>query len=197
MIPPVSEITRLHTDATASWHRSPISHPDSGIMNLVSRQHEQNFCLWHEEDKARSPAASDAEITAVKRNIDRFNQQRNDLIERLDDHITELLAKSGLCPTLDAAINTETAGSVIDRLSIMSLRIFHYDEQLAREDAGASHRVNVTRRLALCHEQCADLAASLQRLVDDLASGKLRHKTYRQLKMYNDPELNPAIYNAG
>ncbi len=194
MFPPVREITQLQSDAVQRWHRLPFEHPPNGFLALVSQQHEHNFRLWHEEDKARSPTANDAEIAQVKRNIDRLNQQRHDSIERLDDAIARTLEHSGVRPQDDTALNTETPGSVIDRLSIMSLRLFHYDEQLCRDDVDAGHRLTVTQRLARCRDQHVDLATSLQRLLDDLVAGRLRHKTYHQMKMYNDPTLNPAIY---
>jgi Protein of unknown function (DUF4254) len=194
MFPRVLDIAQYQIDAVERWHRLPVEHPITGLMSTVSTQHERNFLLWHEEDKARNPNALDAEIAAVKRNIDRFNQQRNDLIEKLDDAILQTLNEANVDVSADAKLNTETPGSAIDRLSIMSLRIFHYEEQLARSDVDAHHRERVSERLNLCRQQHTDLASSLQRLLDDLASGRMRHKTYRQMKMYNDPSLNPAIY---
>ncbi len=197
MFPRVLEIAQYQIDAVQRWHRSVIDHPSTGFMLIASAQHEQNFLLWHEEDKARNPIATDAEIATVKRNIDRFNQQRNDLIEKLDDAIAESLQIARVDVASDATVNTETPGSAIDRLSIMSLRIFHYEEQLARTDVDPAHRERVAERLKLCRQQHADLSSSLQKLLDDLVAGRMRHKTYRQMKMYNDPSLNPAIYSPG
>ncbi len=97
---------------------------------------------------------------------------------------------------IDARQNTETAGSAIDRLSIMALRIFHYEEQLARTDVDEQHQIKVETRLALCQTQRTDLASSLQDLVHDIAAGRKLHKVYRQMKMYNDPTLNPYLYKA-
>src|SRR6185503_15399300 len=98
-----------------------------------------NYRLWHEEDKARSPTASDAEIAQVKRAIDKLNQQRNDWIEKLDDWITEELARLHVAAPATAPQNTETLGSTIDRLSILALRIYHLIEQRDRADATAEH----------------------------------------------------------
>ena len=162
----------------------------------MCRQHEFNFRLWHEEDLARSPEATDERIAGVKRAIDRLNQHRNDAIEQLDDAIAELLAKSPVRAASSAPINTETPGSAIDRLSIMALRLYHYAEQLERADADAAHRAKVAERIAICRSQHADLSGSLQSLIDDLFAGRKQHKTYRQMKMYNDPSLNPAIYRS-
>lgn len=195
-LPPVTEITGLQIDTVAAWHQEPISNPYEGFKQLVCQQHEYNYRLWHEEDIARSPTADDTRIAAVKRAIDKLNQQRNDWIEKLDDAITALLARLHVTPAAEAPINTETPGSAIDRLSIMSLRLYHYREQLDRADADAEHRNKVAARIDLCHQQHADLAQSLQQLLDDLFDGKKRHKTYRQMKMYNDPSLNPEIYKS-
>lgn len=202
MFPRVLEIAQYQIDAVSRWHESAIDHPGTGfietsLISIVSAQHEQNFLLWHEEDKARNPIATDAEIANVKRNIDRFNQQRNDLIEKLDDAIAESLQNARVDVAASATVNTETPGSAIDRLSIMSLRIFHYEEQLTRTDVDPAHRERVAERLTLCRQQHADLSSSLQKLLDDLVAGRMRHKTYRQMKMYNDPSLNPAIYSRG
>ena len=191
-IPRVSEITKIQIDTVALWHIDPISNPFDGFMELVCRQHEFNYRLWHEEDIARSPTVTDQQIANVKRSIDKLNQARNDMIEKVDDAITEQLA--GVQVSSDAPINTETAGSAIDRLSIMSLRLYHYREQLERSDAGADHQAKVQQRIDLCEQQHADLSRSLQQLIDDISSGRKQHRTYRQMKMYNDPSLNPEIY---
>ncbi|WP_145390557.1 DUF4254 domain-containing protein [Stieleria neptunia] len=195
-LPSVSDITQLQIDTVAAWHRGPIENPYDGFKQLVCKQHEYNYRLWHQEDIARSPTADDVKIAAVKRAIDTLNQQRNDMIEKLDDAITELLGTLHVRPADGAPINTETAGSAIDRLSIMSLRLYHYREQLDRDDADASHRAMVAARIDLCQQQHTDLSNSLQALLVDIFDGKKQHKTYRQMKMYNDPSLNPEIYQS-
>lgn len=194
--PKVAELTELQIHTVALWHREPITNPYQGIQQLVCTQHEYNYRLWHEEDTARSPSATDQEIASVKRAIDKLNQARNDMIEKVDDAISDRLKQFGATPAAEARINTETAGSAIDRLSIMALRLYHYREQLDRDDIDDEHRDKVSVRVALCEQQHADLANSLQELLDDLFAGHRRHKTYRQMKMYNDPSLNPAIYRA-
>ena len=193
-LPPVSEITQLQIETVAAWHEGPIENSFEGFKKLVCQQHEYNYRLWHEEDIARSPTADDVKIAEVKRAIDKLNQQRNDMIEKLDDAITELLSTLRIQPSAGAPINTETAGSAIDRLSIMSLRLYHYREQLDRDDADAEHRSRVAERIDLCEQQHADLAESLQELLRDIFEGTKTHKTYRQMKMYNDPSLNPYLY---
>jgi hypothetical protein len=192
----VQSILELHENAVVRWHEREIDNPCEGFLALVCRQHEQNFRLWHQEDIARSPNVSDAELAEVKRSIDRLNQRRNDLIEALDDHLIAELALSGAHPAADARLNTETPGSVIDRLSILSLRIYHMREQAARADADEAHRAKAQARLKVLLEQRRDLSAALGELLEDLFAGRKRLKVYRQFKMYNDPTMNPYLYAA-
>ncbi len=186
-------ITRLHDDTTDAWHAPHDPERDSApsdLASLIRAQHRANFDLWHEEDKARDPAATDREIAAVKRAIDRLNQRRNDLVEQVDAH---LLAH--LQPNPQASLHSETPGLMIDRLSILALKIFHTQEEAQRASATEEHRQRNRDRLLLLVEQRADLARALDALFADIASGRRRFKLYRQMKMYNDPELNPAVYN--
>jgi hypothetical protein len=192
----VQAITDLHHEAVARWHQQEIDNPWDGLLGVVCTQHSFNFSLWHQEDIARSPDASDAQIAQVKRAIDRLNQQRNDWIERIDDWISEHLRRQGIVAQAEAPLNTETPGSATDRLSILALRIYHYEEQTRRADATPPHVASVREKLAVCLAQHADLARSLRELVADIAAGRKRHKTYRQLKMYNDPSLNPYLYQS-
>jgi uncharacterized protein DUF4254 len=192
----LDSITTLHRDCIARWHQQPIDNPHHGFSWKVCEQLSYNFRLWHEEDKARSPTAGDAEIAQVKRAIDKLNQQRNDWIEKLDDWITDELANRKIVAPDAAPQNTETLGSTIDRLSILALRIYHLIEQRDRADATTEHREGVARKLAIALAQHDDLTRSAQQLADDLFAGRKRHKTYRQLKMYNDPSLNPYLYKA-
>jgi uncharacterized protein DUF4254 len=189
-------ITRLHNDCITRWHQQPIDNPYDAFLKAVCEQLSYNFRLWHEEDKARSPTASDVEIAQVKRAIDKLNQQRNDWIEKLDDWTTEELAQQKVVAPAAAPQNTETLGSTIDRLSILALRIYHLQEQRDRPDATPEHLEGVTRKLAIALAQHDDLSRAAQQLADDLFAGRKRHKTYRQLKMYNDPALNPYLYQA-
>ena len=190
----VQQVLELHERTVALWHSQPISNDCTGVMQLVCQQHIFNYELWHQEDIARSPDVSDAEIAQVKRAIDRLNQARNDHIEKLDDWLTDQLNQQQVVPSSDAKQNTETPGSAIDRLSIMALRLYHYREQLQRTDTDAQHASKVDERIALCEEQRRDLSRSLAELLADILAGRRVHKTYRQMKMYNDPSLNPYLY---
>jgi hypothetical protein len=192
----LESITSLHRDCIARWHEQAIDNPYDGFPRIACEQLSYNFRLWHEEDKARSPTATDTEIAQVKRAIDKLNQQRNDWIEKLDDWITEDLARRNVVAPQSAPQNTETLGSSIDRLSILALRIYHLIEQRDRADASPEHRESVARTLAIALAQHDDLSRAAQQLADDLFAGRKRHKTYRQLKMYNDPSLNPYLYKA-
>jgi hypothetical protein len=192
----VQAIRQLHRDMVVRWHQQEVDNPYDGLLSAVCQQFSFNFRLWHEEDIARSPDADDSRIAQVKRNIDRLNQQRNDWIEKIDDRLTEMLAAEGVQPQSAARLNTETPGSVIDRLSILALRIYHMEEQIQRSDATPQHVAACQEKLAVCLMQQDDLSTSLGELLDDLRAGRKRHRTYRQLKMYNDPSLNPYLYQA-
>jgi hypothetical protein len=193
----VSAIIRLQHEMVVQWHQTPVDNAAEGFLGLVCQQHGYNYLLWHEEDVARSPDVGDAKVAQVKRAIDRYNQQRNDAIEKLDDWITDDLAKHNIQPPPRAKLNSETPGSVIDRLSILSLRMYHLDEQAQRADATAAHVKSVEQKLAICRMQHADLTQTLAELLNDIYAGQKRHRTYRMFKMYNDPTLNPYLYAPG
>src|SRR6478609_2310024 len=136
----VRQITELQHKTVARWHELAADNPYDGLLGIVCQQHQFNFLLWHEEDVARSPDVSDSRIAAVKRSIDRYNQQRNDWIEKIDEGLIQLLAAEGILARSGARLNTETPGSATDRLSVMSLRIYHLHEQLNRNDVDDHHR---------------------------------------------------------
>jgi hypothetical protein len=193
----VQAIRELHQTTVARWHEQEVDNSYDGFLHLVCFQHQQNFRLWHQEDIARSPNASSADLAAVKRAIDKLNQQRNDLIERLDDAIVAELAAARVQPRPDARLNTETPGSAIDRLSILALRIYHMEEQAARADADDAHRRRAAARLAILRQQHHDLSQSLEELLAEIFAGREQLQVYRQFKMYNDPTLNPRVYGEG
>lgn len=181
---------------TELWHGAGADAAREPLLALAQEEHRRNFELWHEEDKARAPRATAEQLAQVKRNIDGLNQQRNDLIERLDDCIREELAARKVRVRRGARWNSETPGSIVDRLSILSLRTCHMAEQCEREDGGAEHVRRCRARLAVLARQRRDLLRALEELLADLFTGRKQMKVYRQFKMYNDPSLNPAIYGA-
>jgi Protein of unknown function (DUF4254) len=200
------EVLGLHDARLADpgWPGNAIKPADpSDLMQWIAENHRNNCELWAQEDLARRLRASDAEITANKRAIDGFNQARNDATERVDEL---LLIGLGLVDANSArtdapvskvasgaALNSETAGSMIDRLSIMSLKIKAMREQTERVDVDEPHRASCRVKLARLQEQRGDLAGCLDDLLIQAAAGKRYFKVYRQFKMYNDPRLNPVL----
>ena len=137
--------------------------------------------------------ASDTEVAAVKRRIDRTNQLRNDLAEGAGPQVAGVAGGARLTQPA-APLHSESPGLIIDRLSILALKIYHTREEAERTDAPEGHAERNRERLAILREQRADLAACLDALWQDTVTGARRFKLYRQMKMYNDPALNPAIY---
>ena len=199
------EIVELQDRETRALHQAGIAvsgaKADAGPegradwLEAVRRQHRSNFELWHIEDEARAPGASDADLAGVKLRVDVTNQLRNDLAEQLDRVLLGWLEAKGL-PNPAAELNSESPGLMIDRLSILALKIYHTREEAERAGAPEGHAERNLERLAILEEQRRDLAGCLDALWRETLDGKRRFKLYRQLKMYNDPALNPAIYSA-
>lgn len=192
------EITSMHDAATRDWHKLTPPNlltlgPSETMLDLLRTQHQANFELWHLEDEARSIYSLDREIASVKRQIDRVNQRRNDLMEQFDAVLLRELNAQGL-PAHVAPLHSETPGLIVDRLSILSLKIFHSREEMERADATPGHIRRNRERLQMLEEQRSDLAQCLDRLWEQVVYGQRRFKLYRQLKMYNDPTLNPVLY---
>jgi hypothetical protein len=203
---PVADLVDWQDAAVVEWHRDPrgtearledqgwSTGPTwSGLGLAIGREHLTNVRLWHEEDEARRPDVGDEVIAGVKRRIDRLNQRRNDLIEAIDEAVTSALESAGVEPRSGSRLHSETPGAIIDRLSILALKIYHMREEAERGDAAASHRSVCAERLGILERQRADLAGCLRDLHDELLSGLATFRTYRQFKMYNDPETNPAV----
>ena len=190
-----ADIAALHDacHATPGWARSSSSRISEGLWQAIEDNHRCNCLLWEEEDLARRRNVPDAEIAGNKRAIDAYNQRRNDAIEGVDEHL--LAAFSGVNPARDSRLNSESPGAMIDRLSILSLRIHHMRLQTLRTEVDRAHLEACQAKLARLNEQRADLAACFDRLLGEAARGETRFKVYRQFKMYNDPNLNPAIYD--
>ena len=191
-----TEIAILHDRWTGEWHAElPQAVDESGndFLQTVFANHLANFNIWHAEDEARLPEASDQRVVRAKRTIDRENQRRNDFAELCDTILLDYLERHML-PNPEAELHTETPGLIIDRLSILSLKLFHTAEEVYRLDAPAGHAARNRERHHILIEQCDDLVRGLDRLWQQVLAGERRFKQYRQLKMYNDPTLNPALY---
>ena len=179
-----------------NWHvhLSPATNPykkDSMDYILYSKNHIDTI-QWHVEDEIRRADIADSEIAKLKRQIDALNQERTNLVEVLDDYFLNLyktvIIESG------ARLNSETPAWLIDRMSILELKIYHMQEQTERKDADESHINQCKAKLAILLEQRKDLSTCLTELLEDLQQGKKFMKVYRQMKMYNDKNLNPALY---
>ncbi len=188
------EITAFHDrcHGSAGWAKSGAQIFPSGLWQAIEDNHRCNCLLWDEEDLARRRNVPDAEIAANKRAIDGYNQKRNDAIERIDEQVLALFSSM---ENENARLNSETPGAMIDRLSILSLKIHHMRLQTLRSDVARTHVEDCLAKLNRLNEQRADLAACLDRLLAEVERGETRFKVYRQFKMYNDPALNPALYN--
>ncbi len=189
-------IISQHDRLTALWHEEPAATPSESygrFLDTVIAQHLANFQLWHTEDDARSPHATDHDLAEVKRAIDRINQRRNDLTETCDMVLLDHLRPLNL-PNPKAELNSESPGLIIDRLSILALKIFHTTEEVERHDAPQGHAERNRQRLQILKDQRDDLAGCLDRLWQQTLTRRRRFNLYLQLKMYNDPALNPSVY---
>jgi hypothetical protein len=189
--------------ALPGWPQDEPDAPPGELWQWIQTNHRNNSLLWAEEDLARRTTVADAAIAANKRAIDGYNQARNDATERIDEL---LLLGLGLVDAASARsdapqaqvpagarLNSETAASIVDRLSILALKIHAMRQQAARADADAEHRASSAARLARLRAQREDLAACLDTLLEDAAAGRAYFKVYRQFKMYNDPRFNPVL----
>jgi hypothetical protein len=149
---------------------------------------------WHLEDLIRNPLIDPAEGLALKRKIDEYNQRRTDIVEQIDDYFLEKFKP--VTPLPGAGLNTESPAWAIDRLSILALKIYHMKAELNRNDVPEEHRIRCREKLQVLIEQRKDLSTAIDELLQDLATGKKRMKVYRQMKMYNDPSLNPVLYQS-
>ena len=181
--------------ADRAWASSgAVEHP-SGAWQWIETNHRCNTLLWDEEDQARRRDVADAAIAANKRAIDGYNQRRNDAVERIDEALVARLVNVRMLE--QAWHNSETAGAMMDRLSILALKLFHMREQTLRTDATAEHVATCEEKLARLQLQRNDLGRCLDVLVTEAANGRAFWRVYRQFKMYNDPALNPYLYGGG
>ncbi len=206
----VTDTIALHDSRIADWRSPELAVPgppatggeafDRDLLSLVEAEHFANFTIWKLEDEARRRDVTDAHIATVKRAIDPWNQRRNDLMEAIDTAILDRFAGVDVSA---AELHSETAGMIVDRLSVLALKTASMD-RVGGDAAGAAATnpgdtessalaVECADRAKVLREQRGDLAACLERLLADFAAGRRRFKSYRQLKAYNDPRLNPAL----
>jgi hypothetical protein len=166
----------------------------ASFENLLYTKCWIDTAQWHMEDEIRNPAIEPPLALKWKRRIDKSNQERTDLVEEIDDYFLERY--KNIKPLATARINTESPAWAIDRLSILALKVYHMHEESIRPDvseAGLNQRKN---KLSILLQQQTDLSIAIDELLDDIEKGQKYMKVYRQMKMYNDPELNPVLYNS-
>ena len=149
---------------------------------------------WHLEDIIRDPEIEPAEALKIKRVIDASNQKRTDLVEFIDGYFLNKF--KDIEPNKNATLNSETIAWALDRLSILALKIFHMSEEANRENAEESHKTSCQNKLDVLNEQKIDLSTAIDQLIEDIEKGNKYMKIYKQMKMYNDEELNPVLYKA-
>ena len=194
-----SDANSIFDRAVADYHRSDDVNspcinpfPENSLRNTLYAKVWIDAVQWHLEDIIRDPAIDPTEALAIKRRIDRSNQDRTDMVEAIDSYFLDKFAD--VTPLADATINTESPAWAIDRLAILALKIWHMREQTDRTDAPEDHLSRCRAKLNVLLEQREDLSGAIDTLLDDFAAGRKFMKVYRQMKMYNDPATNPVLY---
>ena len=166
--------------------------PTNGFDNLLYAKNWVDTVQWHLEDIVRNPTIDSEEGLLLKRRIDASNQVRTDMVEYIDSYFLEQY--QDVKPKETALINTESPAWAIDRLSILALKIYHMNVEVTRKDATEQHIMACSKKLEVLLEQRVDLSTSIDELLADIANGNKYMKVYKQMKMYNDPGLNPVLY---
>ena len=185
--------------AISDYHKldsvdTPIANPykDKSIESWLYLKNWIDTVQWHLEDIIRDPHIDPVKALAVKRRIDRSNQERTDIVELIDSYFLDRFSNVTVLPC--ATINTESPAWAIDRLSILALKIFHMRIEAERTEVSAEQQKRCQDKLAVLMEQKKDLSTAIDMLLDDMAAGRKFMKVYKQMKMYNDPTLNPVLY---
>ncbi len=197
----ISEIAnRIFNEVITDYHKfddidQPVENPydAESLEHLFYVKNWIDTAQWHMEDVVRNPNIDPVEGLSWKRRIDAQNQVRTDMVEFIDGYFLNLY--QGVSALPDAKINTESPAWAIDRLSILALKIYHMQEEAERESASADHRAQCQTKLNVLLSQRDDLSTSIDELLADIEAGKKYMKVYKQMKMYNDPSLNPVLYN--
>lgn len=190
---------RIFEQGVADYHEqdnvdTPINnpYPMRSIEYYLYLKNWIDCVQWHLEDIIRDPAIDPVGALAIKRRIDRSNQERTDLVEMIDSYFLEKY--KAVKPAEGATINTESPAWAIDRLSILVLKIYHMRLEAGRADSTAAHREACRQKLDVLLEQRKDLSVAIDQLLADIEAGRKYMKVYKQMKMYNDPALNPVLY---
>ena len=190
---------RIFNRSIEEYHRwddvdHPIDNPyaPGTIDHLLYHKNWIDTVQWHLEDIIRDPAIDPAEALLIKRRIDKSNQDRTDMVEYVDSYLLDKY--KDVTPAEGARLNTETPAWAIDRLSILALKIYHMEQETKRSDVSADHLEACGRKLDVLRQQQTDLSAAIDTLLEDIAAGRKYMKVYKQMKMYNDPALNPVLY---
>lgn len=189
----------IFEEATKAYHinddvDTPINNPyePRTIEYYLYLKNWIDAVQWHLEDIIRNPEIDPVEALAIKRRIDKSNQDRTDLVELIDSYFLDQY--KDVTPSSDAIINTESPAWAVDRLSILALKLYHMQQEVTRTDVEKSHIDACQNKLNVLLEQRSDLSSALDTLLSDIADGKKYMKVYKQMKMYNDPNLNPVLY---
>ena len=162
------------------------------IDHLLYAKNWIDTVQWHLEDIIRDPQIDPVEALKIKRRIDASNQERTDMVEYVDSYMLDKY--KDIKPQADARLNTETPAWAIDRLSILALKIYHMSQEVARTDVDEAHKAACQKKLDVLLTQQVDLSQAIEELIEDIEAGRKYMKTYKQMKMYNDPSLNPVLY---
>ena len=190
---------RIFNRSIEEYHRwddvdHPIDNPytPGTIDHLLYHKNWIDTVQWHLEDIIRDPAIDPAEALCIKRRIDKSNQDRTDMVEYVDSYLLDKYKE--IVPAPDARLNTETPAWAIDRLSILALKIYPLAREAERTDVDDEHRAACRKKLDVLLSQQVDLSRAIEELIEDIEAGRKYMKTYKQMKMYNDPALNPVLY---
>ena len=194
-----TEANKIFERVIDDYHRfDDVDHASLNPFEKGSFEHllyEKNWVdtvQWHLEDIIRDPQIDPVKALEIKRRIDRSNQVRTDMVEYIDSYLLDKY--KDVVVAEGAKINTETPAWAVDRLSILALKIYHMHQEVIRNDVDDAHREACQKKLDVLLSQRVDLSTAIEELIDDIEQGRKYMKTYKQMKMYNDPALNPVLY---
>lgn len=193
------DINTLYSQTIFLYHQTdhvdtprPTPFPENSLEALLFHKNWIDTVQWHLEDIIRSPDIHPDSLVAIKRRIDASNQERTDVVEQIDEWLFNQYAS--ISPEPNAKLNSETPAWLLDRMSILQLKLYHFEEQTQRTDIDETHRQSTLSKLFILRQQETDLMIAFDDLIEDLATGRKIMRLYKQMKMYNDPTLNPILY---